>query len=104
MEHTDLELYIQIRDGQPHEHPIFADNFKLAFPDVDVNNLPETFAKFIRVAAPVLDTYEVYEGVTYEWVDGVVKDVHSIRPMTDEERRVTDEARVVVRATTAAQE
>jgi hypothetical protein len=86
MEHTDLELYIQIRDGQPHEHPIFADNFRQAFPDVDTENLPDTFAKFIRVEAPVPDTYEVYEGVTYEWVDGVVKDVHSVRPMTDEER------------------
>ena len=87
MEHTDLELYIQIRDGQPHEHPIFADNFKLAFPDVDVNNLPaDRFAKFIRVAQPTVGMYEVYEGVTYQWVDGVVKDVHSVRPMTDEER------------------
>lgn len=85
MEH-DLELYIQIRDGQPHEHPIFADNFKMAFPHVDTQNLPDTFAKFIRVAAPTPGTYEVYEGVTYQWVDGVVKDVHSVRPMTDEER------------------
>ena len=90
MENTDLELYIQIRDGQPFEHPIFADNFKLAFPDVDTENLPETLAKFIRVDAPVLDTYEVYEGVTYQWADGVVKDVHSARPMTDEERAAKD--------------
>ena len=86
MEHTDLELYIQIRNGQPHEHPIFADNFREAFPDVDTENLPDTFAKFIRVDQPVPDTYEVYEGVTYQWVDGVVKDVHSVRAMTDEER------------------
>lgn len=86
MEHTDLELYIQIRDGQPHEHPIFADNFYAAFPNVDTANLPDTFAKFIRVDAPVLDTYEVYEGVTYQWFDGVVKDVHSVRPMTNEEQ------------------
>jgi hypothetical protein len=86
MEHTNLELYIQIRDGQPHEHPIFADNFRAAFPDVDTENLPDTFAKFIRVDQPVVDTYEVYEGVTYQWVDGVVKDVHLVRAMTDEER------------------
>jgi hypothetical protein len=90
MEYTDLELYIQIRDGQPYEHPIFADNFREAFPDVDTNNLPDTFAKFIRVNAPVPDIYEVYEGVSYQWVDGVVKDVHSVRPMTDEERAVRD--------------
>jgi hypothetical protein len=86
MEHTDLELYIQIRNGQPHEHPIFADNFREAFPDVDTENLPDTFAKFIRVDQPVIGTYEVYEGVTYQWVDGAVKDVHSVRPMTAKER------------------
>ena len=87
MEHIDLELYIQIRDGQPFEHPIFADNFKMAFPDVNINQLPlDQFAKFIRVDAPVPDTYEIYEGVTYQWFDGVVKDVHSVRSMTDEER------------------
>jgi hypothetical protein len=89
MEH-DLELYIQIRNGQPHEHPIFADNFREAFPAIDTNNLPDTFAKFIRIAAPTPGTYEVYEGVTYQWVDGVVKDVHSVRPMTDEERAAKD--------------
>ena len=86
MEHTDLELYIQIRNGQPHEHPIFADNFREAFPDVDTENLPDTFAKFIRVDQPAIGTYEVYEGVTYQWVDGAVKDVHSVRPMTAKER------------------
>lgn len=87
MEYGFLELYIQIRDGQPYEHPIFGENFKEAFSDIDVNNLPaDRFAKFIRVAQPAIDAYEVYEGVTYEWVDGIVKDVHHVRPMTDEER------------------
>jgi len=86
MEHTDLELYIQIRDGQPHEHPILADNFRAGFPDVDTANLPDTFSKFVRVGIPKIGIYEVYEGATYQWVNGVVKDVHSVRPMTDEEQ------------------
>ena len=86
MEHTDLELYIQIRNGQPHEHPILGDNFRAAFPNVDTENLPDTFAKFIRVAPPEIGTYEVYEGVTYQWVDNVVKDVYSVRQMTAKER------------------
>jgi hypothetical protein len=90
MEHTDLELYIQIRDGHPHEHPIFADNFREVFPDVDTDNLPDTFAKFIRVDQPAIGVYEVYEGVSYQWVEGVVKDVHSVRPMTDEECAAKD--------------
>jgi len=92
MEYTDLELYIQIVDGHPQDHPILADNFKVAFPDVNVNDLPaDRFAKFIRVAPPVLRTFEVYEGVSYLWVDNVVKDVHRVRDMTEEER----EAKIV---------
>lgn len=102
MEHTDLELYIQIRDGEPYEHPIFADNFRAAFPDVDTENLPGAFAKFIRVDAPVPGTYEVYVGVTYQWVDGVVKDVHSVRQMTDEERVAKDAEIAAAEAALAA--
>ena len=91
MGHADLELYIQVKDGQPFEHPIFADNFKLVFPDVDVNNLPaDRFAKFIRVAQPEIGVYEVCEGPSYEWFGDVVKDVYSVRPMTDEERAQKD--------------
>jgi hypothetical protein len=48
-----MNLYIQIKDGQPFEHPIFEDNFIEAFPDVDINNLPFGFAKFRRI--PVED-------------------------------------------------
>ena len=88
MEHTDLELYIQIRNGQPHEHPIIADNFRAGFPSVDTANLPDTFAKFVRVDPPEIGEYEVYEGVSYQWVEGVVKDVHSVRPMTITEKAV----------------
>lgn len=81
-----MELFIRIVDGQPFEHPIFADNFVQAFPNVDVNNLPPEFARFNRVEVPNLNVYEVYEGVTYELVDGVYKDVHHVRPMTEAEK------------------
>lgn len=80
-----MELFIRLKNGQPFEHPIFGDNFCAAFPDVDVNNLPEGFARFVRVAAPTVGVYQIYEGVTYEWQDGVVTDVHHIRDMTPEE-------------------
>jgi hypothetical protein len=82
-----MELYIRIKDGQPFEHPILGDNFREAFPDIDVNNLPPEFARFERIAPPsVIGVYEVYEGVTYEWIDGVVKDVHHMRSFTEEEK------------------
>lgn len=103
MEHTDLELYIQIRDGQPYEHPIFAENFIAAFPGVDKENLPDTFAKFIRVSPPELGEYEVLESSTYQWVDGVVKDVHVVRQMTDNERAIVDAEKSALIETLALQ-
>jgi hypothetical protein len=48
-----MNLYVQIKDGQPFEHPIFEDNFIEVFPDVDINNLPPEFARFKRI--PVED-------------------------------------------------
>jgi len=80
-----MELFIQIKNGQPFEHPIFGDNFRQAFPDIDADNLPESFARFVRVERPLVGVYEVYEGVTYEWSEGLVKDVHHVRSMTSEE-------------------
>ncbi len=85
-EYTELELFIQIKDGEPHEHPILGGNFREAFPDIDPENLPaDQFAKFIRVQPPEVDTYEVSE-LIYGWVDGVVKDIWTVRPMTEEEQ------------------
>ena len=81
-----MELFIQIQNGVPFEHPIMGDNFRAAFPHIDVNNLPSEFAKFERVAEPqdTLD-FQVAE-VSYQWVNGVVKDVWSTRAMTEQER------------------
>lgn len=77
-----MELFIRIQNGQPFEHPIFGDNFCQAFPNIDPDNLPDSFAKFVRIETPVAGVYEVYEGVTYEWQDGSVTDVHHVRAMT----------------------
>lgn len=81
-----MKLFIRIKDGQPIEHPIQEDNFRQAFPDIDIDNLPPEFADFVRVEQPTLGVYEIYEGVTYGWDRGVVKDIHAIRTMTEEEK------------------
>ena len=81
-----MELFIKLDNGVPVEHPIMGDNFRQAFPNIDVNNLPSTFAKFVRVAQPPITVYEINDGFTYDWQDGVVTDVWHIRPMTDEEK------------------
>ena len=86
-----MELFIRIQDGQVFGNPIFGDNFREAFPNVDVNNLPPEFARFERVERPTLGMYEVMESETptYELVDGVWKDVWHKRDMTAEEKEVT---------------
>ena len=81
-----MNLYIQLENGEPVNHPIMEDNLRQAFPEMDLNNLPETFARFERVMSPETSVYEINEGLTYEWVDGVVKDVHHVRAMTVEEQ------------------
>jgi hypothetical protein len=80
-----MELYICIKDGQPFEHPIHGDNFRQAFPSVDVNNLPAEFARFVRVAAPVLGPYEKNQTVSYQLIDGVYTDVFACEQLTAEE-------------------
>ena len=81
-----MNLYIQLQNGEPVNHPILEDNLRQAFPEMDLNNLPSDFARFERVIPGMPGPYEINEGLTYEWVDGVVKDVHHIRAMTAEER------------------
>lgn len=84
-----MELFIRIVDGQPFEHPILGNNFRQAFPEIDVNNLPPEFARFERVPRP----FPVYATLnsdqpTYQWVDGVVKDVWDVTHMSEQE--ITD--------------
>ena len=78
-----MELFIRIKDGQPFEHPILADNFRQAFPTVDTNNLPSEFARFQRVACPSL-VYATLNSAqpSYQWVNGQVQDVWDVTPMT----------------------
>lgn len=80
-----MELFIRIVNGQPFEHPILVDNFRQAFPDIDVNNLPPEFARFIRVSPPVLGVYDICE-TTYERSGDIFTDVHRVRPMTENEK------------------
>lgn len=96
-----MELFIRIKDGQPFEHPIFGDNFREAFPEVDTDNLPPEFARFTRHPQPQMGVYEVYQGVTYELDEsGGYCDVHHVRDMTEIEK--TDKQNQIREAWTQA--
>jgi VIT1/CCC1 family predicted Fe2+/Mn2+ transporter len=80
-----MKLYIETENNQIKNHPAFEENLMQAF-----GTIPANWVSFERIEQSVLDIYEVYEGVTYEWVDGIVKDVHHVRAMTDEEKAIKD--------------
>lgn len=82
-----MELFIRLIDGKPFEHPIVESNFRMAFPDVDTDNLPPQFARFKRIDLPKLKPYEVYEGVSYEKLGDFYCDVHHVRDMTNDEKQ-----------------
>lgn len=81
-----MKLYIKIKEGVPFEHPIMEENFIQAFPNIDVNNLPEEWSVFERVAKPTVGPYELIESCSYQFIDGIVKDVWITRDMTAEEK------------------
>lgn len=89
-----MRLFIRIQDGVPFKHPILEDNFKQAFSNIDLNNLPPEFALFERIPRPTVDVYEVMESEdsTYELIDGVYKDVWQKRDMTTEEKTAKQQA------------
>jgi hypothetical protein len=87
-----MELFIRIQNGQPFEHPIMGDNFRAAFPDVDTNNLPSEFARFVRVVPPDLGPYEKNRTVSYQLVDGAYTDVFACEQLTAEEIAIKQQA------------
>lgn len=86
-----MNLYIRIENGQPVNHPIAETNLISVVPEIDVNNLPSDYARFIRVEIPELGPYEVCIS-TYQWDGDVVTDVHHIRAMTEEEKTARQDA------------
>lgn len=86
-----MRLFIRLNDGVPFEHPIIEDNFRQAYPDIDLNNLPSEFIEFIRKPMPILGIYEKNLSVTYEIVDGYCTDIFSWDQMTEAEKLEVDQ-------------
>lgn len=84
-----MKLFIQVKDGQPVNHPAFEENLIQAFGQV-----PNDWQQFNRVPCPEVGAYEVLdsEEPTYQKVDGVWQDVWALRPMTDAEKAVKQQA------------
>lgn len=90
-----MNLYILLdENGLPKDHPMLEENVLQVFSRVDLNNLPSWLAKFERVPSPtrdpLADLYKVQE-YHYEMIDGIVKDVWTLRDMTLEEKEIFQE-------------
>lgn len=96
-----MRLFIQVENGQPVNHPIREDNLKQAFRNIDLENLPPNFAKFVRIERPVPGMFEVVEGPTYEWNGEAFEDTYTIRAMTEEEKAQKMELIRIAQATVA---
>jgi hypothetical protein len=84
-----MNLYIETENGATKNHPAFEENLIQAF-----GSVPAHWEPFTRVERPTPGTYEVLESQepVYAKVDGVWKDVWSVRPMTAEEITTKKEA------------
>ena len=84
-----MNLYIEIENGVPKNHPAFEDNLLQAF-----SAIPAHWEPFTRVERPTLGVYELMtaEEPTYEKVNGAWTDVWHKRDMTDEEKAVQQAA------------
>ena len=86
-----MRLFIRLNDGVPFEHPIMEDNFRQAYSDIDLDNLPSEFVEFKRKPIPALSVYEKNISVTYEIVDGYCTDIFSWEQMTEMEKLEVDQ-------------
>lgn len=88
----DYELYIQVKDGLPINHPAFKINLIEAFGAV-----PEDWEPFIRIPDPVVtDNTLVHEHPfsVYRKIDGVWQDFWYTRSKTPEELEADRQARI----------
>jgi hypothetical protein len=80
-----MNLYIEIENGQPKNHPAFEENLIQAF-----GVIPENWETFVRLERPIPNIYQILVSnkSTYEKVNGVWTDVWQLRDMTNEEKQI----------------
>lgn len=77
-------FYIKVVNGQPVDHPIYADNLFAAFPQFETSGVSSDYVVFQRNPRPKGKVYKIIEQ-TYGWKDGIVQDIWTYRDMTTDE-------------------
>jgi hypothetical protein len=88
-----MNLYIETENGTFKNHPAFENNLIQAF-----GTIPTHWEPFIRVEKPEPGVYQVLQSdkPVYTKIDGVWKDVWTIRDMTAEEKTAKQQAVIEV--------
>tara|TARA_Y100001973_G_scaffold95900_1_gene149951 strand:+ start:394 stop:837 length:444 start_codon:yes stop_codon:yes gene_type:complete len=90
------KLYIQIKNGEPYQHPIAEENLIEAWANLDLKNLPVWLAYFERVNYPERPFCGPYDKeikeIYYIKPDGVVTERFEVIPMTSEEKIAKQDA------------
>ena len=98
-----MSLFIKVDENKvPQGHPAFENNLKQCFPDHDFKSGPPSgWLEFERIPVPELGVYQKFDdsigvensdafrghnGLSYELVEGKIKDVWHVREMTDTEK------------------
>ena len=83
-----MYIFIQVKDGQPINHPALPTNLIQAFGEI-----PPDWELFLRVPQPTPGIYQVLDSQqsTYQKIDGVWQDVWPLRDMTDAEKAVVQQ-------------
>ena len=92
-----MNLYIRIRDGQPHEHPILEENAHQAWPDVNFALLPDWLARFRRIPRPgdlLTSPFQTAQCTYTQASDGFWEDTWTAVEMSAEEQQVLTRQRV----------
>lgn len=80
-------FFIQLEDGIPTGHPIAEDNFVQVHPNIDMDNLPDNFALFVRTSAPQIGVYKKNQQEQYALQDdGSYQSNWVSEEMTDAEK------------------
>jgi len=85
-----MDLIIKINvDGTIEGHPILLENMLLVDPNFNLQDMTIGYKQFIRTPIPEIGVYQILESETPDYVvDGdVVKDVWSIRDMSETEKQ-----------------
>ena len=86
-----MNLYIQIENDQPVNHPAFEDNLIEAF-----GSIPNHWEPFTRLEKPTLGANEKFDNpdVTYEKINGVWTDVYHVVEITAEEKAAIKQTKI----------